>query len=243
MSVSTGPVRSMTTCTAPWARARRTARTGAMLTSWAPARAPKSSPVRSRTSRSGPRSCRRVKRKGPGAESVTATPEGAGRTVTVREPAAAHPAAGERPSSSTIASAAATSRRRPIVARSIRARWWVRRCGDAGAAGGWGRALWCYCAIGQLSAPILSGTRFFGMGHSTHPVWPISLIRMGKSVHRDEWFHSCGWANWCIVPSAFPWWARRVSNPRPPLCKRGALPLSYSPAGQYITRDILWISC
>ncbi len=34
-----------------------------------------------------------------------------------------------------------------------------------------------------------------------------------------------------LVVLRFPWWAKTVSNRRPPACKAGALPLSYSPLG------------
>ncbi len=32
-------------------------------------------------------------------------------------------------------------------------------------------------------------------------------------------------------------WAQRVSNPRPPVCKTGALPLSYAPLAGEPTRQ------
>ena len=49
--------------------------------------------------------------------------------------------------------------------------------------------------------------------------------RLRRLIHRRD----------CPVSTTFPqaerlWWARLVSNQRPPACKAGALPLSYAPA-------------
>ena len=63
----------------------------------------------------------------------------------------------------------------------------------------------------------------------------LRVLRMCTSANRQE-------AGWTItgtvsekgqgVPWEPPdWWAKEVSNLRPPACKAGALPLSYSPVG------------